>query len=77
MLFHTWYFAIFFLVAILVYLPLRRTRYWLHWLLATSYFFYGWWNPLYLVLIVYSTAVNFYAVALMHRAGRAEVVAGA
>ncbi|WP_209331902.1 MBOAT family O-acyltransferase [Lunatimonas salinarum] len=29
------------------------------WLLATSLFFYGWWNPLYLALIVGSMAVNF------------------
>ncbi|MCC5938581.1 MAG: MBOAT family protein [Lunatimonas sp.] len=29
------------------------------WLLAASLFFYGWWNPLYLVLIVGSMTVNF------------------
>ena len=70
MLFHTWQFAVFFLVTYLGYLALRQTRYWLYWLLAASYFFYGWWNPLYLVLIAFSTAVNYYAVVLMQRGGR-------
>jgi D-alanyl-lipoteichoic acid acyltransferase DltB (MBOAT superfamily) len=71
MLFHTWQFFFFFLVAYLVYLPLRRTRFYLHWLLAASYFFYAWWNPLYLLLMAYATAVNYYAVVLMSK-GRAR-----
>ncbi len=67
MLFHSWYFAIFFAVVYLFYLPLRKTRFYLHWLLAASYFFYGWWNPLYLLLIAYSTAINYYSVmGMMH-----------
>lgn len=65
MLFHSWNFAIFFVIVYLVYLPLRKTRFYLHWLLAASYLFYGCWNPLYLLLISYSTAVNYYAVVLM------------
>ena len=67
MLFHNWHFAIFFVIVYLVYLPLRNTRFHLHWLLAASYFFYGWWNPLYLLIIGYSTAVNYCAVVLMQR----------
>ncbi len=73
MLFHTWHFAIFFMIVYLVYLPLRRTRFYLHWLLAASYFFYGWWNPLYLPLIAYSTAVNYYAVVMMSRSRRRKL----
>jgi D-alanyl-lipoteichoic acid acyltransferase DltB (MBOAT superfamily) len=42
-----------------VYLPLRRTKWWQLWLLLVSYFFYGWWNPLFLILIFYSTAVDY------------------
>ena len=34
MLFHTWTFLLFFAVIYVVYLPLRRTGYRLHWLLA-------------------------------------------
>jgi alginate O-acetyltransferase complex protein AlgI len=67
MLFHTWSFLLFFLIAYTVYLLLRKTPYWLHWLLVTSYFFYGWWNPLYLLLIVYSTALDYYVVIAMDR----------
>lgn len=30
-----------------------------YWLIAASLFFYGWWNPVYLWLIVFSLSVNF------------------
>ncbi len=59
MLFHTWEFVIFFTVVMAVYLPLKKTGWWTAWLLLASYFFYGWWNPLFLVLIVYSTFVDY------------------
>lgn len=67
MLFHTWHFLVFFLIVYLVYLPLRKTRFWLPWLLAGSYFFYGWWNPLYLFLIVYSTTLDYLVVGWMEK----------
>jgi D-alanyl-lipoteichoic acid acyltransferase DltB (MBOAT superfamily) len=73
MLFHTWPFLVFFIVVFSVYLALRRTRFWLHWLLAASYFFYGWWNPLYLVLIVYSTLLDYVVVARMDRSPRRKL----
>lgn len=67
MLFHTWHFFIFFLIVYLIYLPLRKTRFWLHWLLISSYFFYGWWNPLYLLLIIYSTVLDYLVVSWMEK----------
>jgi len=67
MLFHTWHFFVFFLIVYFIYLPLKKTRFYLHWLLAASYFFYGWWNPLYLLIITYSTVINYYAVILMQK----------
>jgi D-alanyl-lipoteichoic acid acyltransferase DltB (MBOAT superfamily) len=70
MLFHTWPFLIFFIVVMAVSLALKKTRFWLHWLLIASYFFYGWWNPLYLLLIVYSTLLDYVVVALMDRGRR-------
>jgi D-alanyl-lipoteichoic acid acyltransferase DltB (MBOAT superfamily) len=73
MLFHTWTFAIFFLVTYAVYLALRRTRYWLHWLLIASYVFYGWWNPLYLLLILYSTLLDYFAVILIERSAHRKL----
>jgi D-alanyl-lipoteichoic acid acyltransferase DltB (MBOAT superfamily) len=67
MLFHTWTFAVFFLVVYAGYFALRKTPYWLHWLLAASYVFYGWWNPLYLLLVLYATALDYFAVILIER----------
>ena len=67
MLFHSWHFAIFFIVFYAGYLPLRGTKYCCWWLLGASYFFYGWWNPLYLLLIAYSTVVDYLVVLAMER----------
>jgi len=60
MLFHTWHFFLFFAIAYAGFLLLKKTRYMNLWLLTASYFFYGWWNPLYLFLIIYSTALDYY-----------------
>jgi D-alanyl-lipoteichoic acid acyltransferase DltB (MBOAT superfamily) len=65
MLFHTWPFLIFLAVVLPVYFALRRTTLWLPWLTIASYFFYGWWNPYYLILVVYSTLLDYTLVALM------------
>ena len=54
MLFHTWIFAVFFAVALAGHLVCRRTPAASAWLLLASYVFYGWWNPLYLLLIAFS-----------------------
>lgn len=70
MLFHTWPFLLFFLATYVIFLSLGRTRFWLPWLLVASYFFYGWWNPLYLILIAYSTLLDYYAVYFMDRSHR-------
>lgn len=67
MLFHTWTFLFFFLIVFGGYLALRPTRLWTSWLLLASYVFYGWWNPFYLLLIVYSTVLDFGVVAMMDR----------
>ncbi|OHD62602.1 MAG: hypothetical protein A2096_14895 [Spirochaetes bacterium GWF1_41_5] len=62
MLFHTWEFMIFFLIVFPVYLFLKKNnRYMNTWLLIASYFFYGWWNPLYLILIIISTLIDYCA----------------
>ena len=73
MLFHTWPFLLFFLAFYTVFLALRNTRYRIHWLLLASYVFYGWWNPLYLPLILFSTLVDYVAVHLMQRTGRRKL----
>lgn len=67
MLFQTWTFAIFFLVFYSVYLLVKNTRLKIPWLFAASYVFYGWWNPVYLLLLVYATAFDYWMVAAMAR----------
>jgi D-alanyl-lipoteichoic acid acyltransferase DltB (MBOAT superfamily) len=70
MLFHTWTFAVFFVIFYPVFLLVKGTRLKLPWLLSASYLFYGWWNPLYLVLIIWSTTVDYVAVIGMSRSRR-------
>lgn len=65
MLFHTWTFALFLAVVLPVLFAVRNTRLWIPWLLVASYTFYGWWNPYYLILVFYSTLLDFILVALM------------
>src|SRR6185437_4035538 len=78
MLFHTWPFLIFMLVVLPVFFTLRGTRYWIPWLLLASYFFYGWWKPIYLVLVIYSTVLDYLLVTLMDHCPRGDnVIAGA
>ena len=67
MLFHTWTFLLFFAVFYPVYLLVKGTRLKLPWLLAASYVFYGWWNPIYLILVVWATSVDYLAVVGMAR----------
>jgi len=67
MLFHTWPFVLFFLIVYPIYLALKGTRFRLPWLLTASYFFYAWLNPLYLVLILYATAVDYTVVVGMSK----------
>jgi alginate O-acetyltransferase complex protein AlgI len=69
MLFHSWTFLIFFSVVYPGYLLLKGTRARSLWLLTASYIFYGWWNPLYLFLIAYSTLVDYTAVSVVARRG--------
>ena len=77
MLFHTWPFFLFLLVVLPVYLVLRPTRLAVWWLFVASYFFYGWWNPLYLLLIFYSTVLDYVVVILMDRSDRKPARHGA
>ncbi len=66
MLFNSAHFIIFFPVVILVYFVLpQRGRY--LWLLAASYYFYMSWNPKYIVLLIFSTAVTYASGRLLER----------
>ncbi|NOZ19887.1 MAG: MBOAT family protein [Planctomycetes bacterium] len=67
MSFHTWAFALFFLVFYIGYLPIRKTRCGTYWLLAASYLFYASWNPYFLILILFTTSVDYFVVLRMAR----------
>ncbi len=73
MLFHTWPFFIFFLIVYGVFLLIRNTRFRGPWLFLASYVFYGWWNPLYLLLIAYSTTLDFFVVSRMAKSSRQKM----
>ncbi|NQU24012.1 MAG: MBOAT family protein [Candidatus Nealsonbacteria bacterium] len=70
MLFHTWTFAAFFLIFYPVFFALKNTRGRLPWLLAASYVFYGFAEPLYVLLLFYATSIDYLAVVGMSRSQR-------
>ena len=70
MMFHTWIFLPFFLIAYAVYLAVKRTKFKNLWILFASYVFYGWWNPLFLIIIAYSTVIDYIVVAIMEKCER-------
>jgi D-alanyl-lipoteichoic acid acyltransferase DltB (MBOAT superfamily) len=71
MLFHTWVFAVFFLIVYPVYLLVRRNNRLMNvWLMIASYTFYGWWNPWYLLLLFGTSAIDYLMVLLMERSKR-------
>jgi len=70
MLFHSWDFLFFFLVFYPIYLVARRTRLMNAWILLASYIFYGWWSPVYLLLIVATTTLDYVAVRCMEASSR-------
>lgn len=59
MLFNTFEFLIFFLAVFLLFFSLPQKRRWIV-LLASSYFFYGYWKPSYLILIASSTISDYF-----------------
>lgn len=73
MLFHTWPFALFFIIVYPAYLALKNTRLRFPWLLASSYFFYACFNPLYLIIISYSTLIDFFVVMKMEKSPRRKM----
>jgi D-alanyl-lipoteichoic acid acyltransferase DltB (MBOAT superfamily) len=73
MLFHTWPFALFFIIVYPAYLALKNTKLRVPWLLAVSYLFYACFNPLYLILIAYSTLLDYTVVLKMAKSARRKM----
>jgi len=73
MLFNTYEFIFAFLpVVVVVYFALgRASRAWaLRWVIAASLFFYGWWRPLNVLIILPSVLINFGLARLLQRLGK-------
>jgi len=68
MLFNSIEFLIFFVIAVTLYLFIPHRFKWLFLLLA-SYYFYMCWNPVYIVLILASTLIDYFAGILMGKTG--------
>jgi len=73
MYFHTWPFILFFLIVYSIYLVLKETRFRLLFSLVASYFFYASFNPLYLILIAYSTLLDYMVVMRMDRSKHRKI----
>jgi len=74
MVFTSHFFIFYFLPAVLaVYYALPRSTAWRNaWLLVASYFFYGWWNPWFVCLILGVSAINYACGRVMAARGASE-----
>lgn len=66
MLFNTFEFLLFFLIVFVLFFSLPQKRRWIV-LLASSYFFYGYWKPSYLILIASSTISDYFISNAIHK----------
>lgn len=70
MLFHSWSFILFFSAVYAVFSAVKDPSWKRNVILAASFIFYGWWNPLYLILISWVILFDYSSVFLMERTGR-------
>ena len=67
MLFNSVSFLIFFPIVVLGYFAIPD-KFKKHWLLAVSYYFYMSWQPVYALLILFSTVTTYYCAVLIDKA---------
>jgi D-alanyl-lipoteichoic acid acyltransferase DltB (MBOAT superfamily) len=73
MFFHSWTFLFFFITVYALFL-FAKDRVWKrNIILAASFLFYGWWNPLYLLIISWVIIFDFSAVYFMEKTGRRKL----
>ncbi len=70
MLFHTWTFLLFFALVYPLFRAVKTAVGKRLVILVCSFIFYGWWNPLYLLLISWIICADFTAVQLMAKTGK-------
>ncbi len=73
MLFYSWTFLLFFAVVYSVFSAVKKPRQKRDVILIASFIFYGWWNPLYLLLISWVILFDYISVFLMEKTGRKKL----
>ena len=73
MLFQTLPFLLFFTIVYSGYLLVKGTRLRLPWLLVSSYVFYAWLSPLYLIPLAYATIVDYFVAGRIEQSSRKRV----
>jgi len=68
MLFNSFKFLIFFPIVTLIYFLFKKEKLKIFWLLVCSYIFYMCWNPLYALLMLFSTAITYFSGLLIAKA---------
>ncbi|HNX23188.1 MAG TPA: MBOAT family O-acyltransferase [Spirochaetota bacterium] len=71
--FHSWSFLLFFITVYVIF-SMRSASLWKrNVILAASFIFYGWWNPLYILLISWVIAFDYTTVLFMERTGKKKL----
>lgn len=70
MLFHSWSFLLFFAAVYAVFSIVKSPLWKRNVILVSSFIFYGWWNPLYLLIISWVIIFDYTAVLFMEKTGR-------
>ncbi|WP_449000562.1 hypothetical protein [Myxosarcina sp. GI1(2024)] len=77
MLFNSWEFIFVFLpLTLLIFFQIQGRGYHrvaITWLVLASLFFYGWWNPAYLRLIIFSLLFNYFTGFYLSQKGKARI----
>jgi D-alanyl-lipoteichoic acid acyltransferase DltB (MBOAT superfamily) len=73
MLFQTWTFLLFFTVLYLLFRSIKNSTGRQYLILAASFIFYGWFNPLYPLLLLWIIAADYIFLMLMEKTGRKKL----
>jgi D-alanyl-lipoteichoic acid acyltransferase DltB (MBOAT superfamily) len=73
MLFQTWTFLFFFAVLYLMFRSIKNSTGRQYLILAASFIFYGWFNPLYPLLLLWIIAADYLFILLMERTGKRKL----
>jgi D-alanyl-lipoteichoic acid acyltransferase DltB (MBOAT superfamily) len=73
MLFHSWSFLLFFIIVYALFSAASGPLWKRNVILAASFVFYGWWNPLYLLLISWVIVFDYSSVFFMEKTGRKKL----